>query len=420
MKRLRIVRRSAAGSTGPARPAGLVRRLIGGVCAAVVGLVPVAAGGTPAFADTIRDQQWYLSAMDVAAAQAAGNGGAGVTVAVIDSGVDATHPDLTGNVVKGINASTDSGDGQQDAANHGTGVAAIIAGHGHGPGNDDGVLGIAPKAKILPISLEGNDPRNRFDPDKVAHAIDLAVQRGAKVISAAFGTSTTNAVAAAVNRALDADVVIVAAIPNASGNGLDIIDAPAFFPGVMAVCSVDRKGNHASFSIPGEPPTAPLTLCAPGVDGVSADPGGTYETGRFGTSMSCAIVAGAAALIRAKYPSLPAYEVVHRMTATAVDKGDPGPDKLYGWGNLNLTAALSADIAPTTSPTPWTSRSATPTAAPVSPDPAVAAPPRSSEGGGPSPGQLVAVAGGGLVVLLLIMLLVTLRIRRTRGGPVGG
>src|SRR5438876_3590851 len=161
----------------------LLRRLIGGVGAVVLGLVPVVAGPTPAFADAIRDHQWYLSTMNVGAAQAAANGGAGVTVAVIDSGVDASHPDLTGNVVKGINASTDSGDGQQDPANHGTGIAAIIAGHGHGPGNGDGVLGIAPRAKILPISLEGNDPRNRFDPEKVAHAIDLAVQRGAKVIS---------------------------------------------------------------------------------------------------------------------------------------------------------------------------------------------------------------------------------------------
>src|SRR5690349_2267796 len=235
----------------------MAKRVIGGVAAAIVGLVAVVAGAPPAFADTVRHQQWYLSGMNVAAAQAAANGGAGVIVAVIDSGVDATQPDLSGNVLKGINASTDSGDGQQDQVDHGTGIAAIIAGHGHGPGNGDGVLGIAPKAKILPISLEGADPRNRFNPDKVAHAIDLAVQRGAKVISAAFGTSPTDAVAAAVNRALDADVVFVAAIPNARGNGLDIIDAPAFFSGVMAVCSVDRKGNHASFSIPGEPPAAP-------------------------------------------------------------------------------------------------------------------------------------------------------------------
>lgn len=387
--------------------------------AVVLGLATAATGATPAFADGTRDQQWYLSAMNVAAAQAAANGGEGVTVAVIDSGVDATHPDLTGNVLKGVNASTDTGDGQQDLANHGTGIAAIIAGHGHGTDNGDGVLGIAPKAKILPISLEGNDPRNRFDPDKVAHAIDLAVERGAKVISAAFGTRPTEAVQGAVNRALDADVVIVAAIPNATGNGLDIIDAPASMPGVMAICSVDRKGNHASFSIPGEPPASPLTLCAPGVDGVSADPGGTYQTNRFGTSMSCAIVAGAAALIRSKYPSMPAYEVVYRMTATAVDKGDPGQDKLYGWGNLDLTAAVSGDVGPTASPTPWTTHYPSPTPAAAKSQSAAAAPPP-SKSEGPTPGQLAAFAGGGLAVLALIVVLVALRIRRTRGGSVGG
>jgi subtilisin family serine protease len=112
-----------------------VRRLIGGVAAAVVGFVAVAAGATPAFADGIREHQWYLSTMNVTAAQAAANGGAGVIVGVIDSGVDAAQPDLSGNVLKGINASTDSGDGQQDQANHGTSIAAIIAGHGHGPGS---------------------------------------------------------------------------------------------------------------------------------------------------------------------------------------------------------------------------------------------------------------------------------------------
>src|SRR5262249_41410071 len=161
------------------------------------------------------------------------------------------------------------------------GMAAIIAGHGHGSGNDAGVLGIAPRAKILPISLEGADPRYRFEATKVAHAFDLAVQRGAKVIVAAFGTSPTDILAHAVVRALDKDVVIVAAVPNARPDGMDLIDAPAFFHGVVAVCSVDRNGNHAAFSVKGDD-VSPLTLCAPGVGGINANPDGSYTTGQQG------------------------------------------------------------------------------------------------------------------------------------------
>src|SRR5262249_47943668 len=154
--------RGLGGTAGRQR----LRRLVAGAAAVAAGLTLATAAGTPAFADGIRTQQWYLSAMKVADAQAAANGGGGVAGPVLDSGVDAPQADLTGNVLKGIDAETDSGDGQHDTVNHGTNMAAIIAGHGHGPGNADGVLGVAPKAKILPISLEGADPRSRFDPDK--------------------------------------------------------------------------------------------------------------------------------------------------------------------------------------------------------------------------------------------------------------
>ena len=116
---------------------------------------------------------------------------------------------------------------------------------------------------------------------------------------------------------------------------------------------------------------------------------------------------------------MPEYEVVHRMIATAVDKGAPGQDKLYGWGNLNLTAAVSGNVAPTTSPTPWIAHSPSPRTAAARSNPTVAAP-SPPDRGGPTPGQLAAVGGSGLFVLALVGTLVALRIRRTRGGPAGG
>jgi subtilisin family serine protease len=115
--------------------------------------------------------------------------------------------------------------------------------------------------------------------------------------------------------------------------------------------------------------------------------------------MSAAIVSGVVALIRSKYPDLPAYEVVNRLTATAIDRGDPGRDRLFGFGNVNIGAALTAQVAPTTSPSPWVRRSASPSASgAVSPQNPAGEPP-SDSGGVP----VAALAGGTAVVLLVLI-----------------
>ena len=104
-------------------------------------------------ADAIRNREWIVAALNLATAHHYSEG-SGVIVAVIDSGVDPTHADLAGNVLAGADVSSAgkvSGNGHQDSLGHGTGIAGIVAGHGHGPGHADGVLGIAPKAKILPV-----------------------------------------------------------------------------------------------------------------------------------------------------------------------------------------------------------------------------------------------------------------------------
>jgi subtilisin family serine protease len=132
---------------------------------------------------------------------------------------------------------------------------------------------------------------------------------------------------------------------------------PARYQGVLAVAGVDRHGKHADFSVTG----TPVVLSAPAVDIVST--GLLSENGGYraseGTSDATAIIAGAAALVRSRFPQLSATEVVHRLTATADDKGPPGRDDLYGYGVVNLVKALTADVPPLQTPT--TPPAATPT-----------------------------------------------------------
>ncbi|GAA3912825.1 S8 family serine peptidase [Actinoplanes auranticolor] len=305
-------------------------------------LTTVVVWPTPARADQQRDQQWYLKSLRIAEAHRTTQG-KGVTVAVIDSGVWDGHPDLAGAVLPGFNV-LGKGDGRNDLEGHGTGIAGIIAARGRSGGR--GVLGVAPAAEILPVSPAGS-------PLVVAKAIDWSVEHGAKVINMSFLTGGTEGLAAAVKRAADADVVLVAGSGNDGEAGGDS-EYPAAYPEVIAVGAVDRKGKIASFSHQGPQ----LDLVAPGVDVAVAngDPDREYERVQ-GTSISTAIVSGAAALIRAEHPELSAAQVVEVLEKTAVDKGPAGRDDAYGFGELDVLAALDAAAAVT--PGPAASRAAT-------------------------------------------------------------
>ena len=398
----------------PERSAGL-RRAMGILAALLLAAGSTLAIGSPAVADAARSQQWYLSALGIPAAQAISQG-EGVTVAVIDTGVTANQPDIAGSVLDGFDTTPGStGNGQQDTNGHGTQMAAIIAGHGHGPGNADGVLGVAPRAKILPIKLDEQHNAFALASQVVAAGIDAAVARGAKVINASFAAPLDETVHQAVLRALDHDVVFVAGggntgqVTDALGTRDKEIVAPAFFTGVLAICGTDRNGNHADVSIPAPPGGfVQFAVCAPAVDAVAAQPNGTYVI-REGTSISSAIVAGVAALIRAKYPTMPAYEVANRIIATATPKGDP---RLYGHGIVNPVAALTAQVPPAASPSPWLSHSPTPPAAttPASGNQPPAAAPGKSGAAWPA---VVAVAAV-VVVLLGAGLWIAVQRRRRR------
>lgn len=161
--------------------------------------VLTAATASPAAADNIRDRQWGLLALRAEEAWGTTRGD-GVTVAVLDTGVDDSHPDLAGQVLGGTDLiGMGAGRGDRSWARHGTAMASIIAGHGHGPGHGQGVLGIAPQAKILPVRviLEEGDPGRAQARDSkggaLADGIRWAADNGADVINLSLGDDSDSA-----------------------------------------------------------------------------------------------------------------------------------------------------------------------------------------------------------------------------------
>ncbi|WP_328316549.1 type VII secretion-associated serine protease mycosin [Streptomyces sp. NBC_00388] len=301
----------------------------------------------PARADSIRAQQWELAAMHTQQAWRTSKG-RGITVAVLDTGVDSANPDLTGQVLPdkdliGFGARR----GDRSWARHGTAMAGIVAGHGHGPGRTDGVLGIAPEAHILPVRviLEGSDPAIKkaraSRGDALATGIRWAADHHADVINLSLGDDSASARPepgqdAAVQYALSKGAVVVASAGNGGEDG-DHISYPAAYPGVIAVTAVDRYGTHASFSTR----RWYATVSAPGVDVVIADPDRKYYEG-WGTSAASAFVSGAVALVRAAYPDLTPPQIKKLLMDTARDAPQGGRDDSRGYGMVDPAAALAA------------------------------------------------------------------------------
>ncbi|MEU7719931.1 type VII secretion-associated serine protease mycosin [Streptomyces tibetensis] len=310
-----------------------------------VGLVLLPAA--TAHADGIRAQQWALEAMHTQEAWQTTKG-RGITVAVLDTGVEADHPDLIGNVLPGkdlVRFGAEPGD--RAWARHGTAMAGIIAGHGHGPGDADGVIGIAPEAKILPVRVILEDA----DPDRakarstrgnaLAEGIRWAADHGADVINLSLGDDSASAHPEpaedqAIQYALGKGVVVVASAGNGGEKG-DHISYPAAYPGVIAATAVDRAGTRASFSTR----RWYATVSAPGVDVVIADPDHKYYEG-WGTSAAAAFVSGAAALVKAAHPGLTPAQIKSLLEDTARNAPTGGRDDSRGYGFIDPAAAIKA------------------------------------------------------------------------------
>jgi type VII secretion-associated serine protease mycosin len=309
----------------------------------------VAAPAAAVRADTVRNAEGpVLRALGAAGAWRLSTG-RGVTVAVLDSGVDGKVPDLAGSVTIGPDYTTGvNPPGYQPPRQHGTYIASLIAGHGSGPGRADGVIGVAPAAHILAVRvlLEQSEPgfllfnENAHYYDTVAEGIDYAVTHGADVINMSLGDpNPSKDEIAAIGTAISHGVVVVAAAGN-DGTGaarFTPYSYPAAVPGVISVAAVTADGRHAAFS----DHNASVEVCAPGVGVVGAGPGGEYLDGD-GTSQASALVSGVAALIRAKYPALRPGLVARAITESTTHRPAGGYSTYTGFGEVNAAAAVRA------------------------------------------------------------------------------
>ena len=311
------------------------------VAATVLALV----GVTPAHADTVRDLEYWLSDYGFTTAWNASRG-EGVTVAVIDTGVNGNVAELRGAVVGGTDVSgLGTPDGQTPVGedpNHGTMVASLLAGRGTGNGN--GVIGVAPEADLLTASVAfGQDTgATKSNDDQIAEAVRWAVDSGADVINMSLTRNTPDWPESwddAFTYAFEHDVVVVAAAGN-RGSGTSVVGAPATIPGVLTVAGVDRE-KDASFDASSQGIT--IAVAAPSEDlvGVLAD--GSYVRWS-GTSAAAPIVSGLVALVRSEYPELDAADVIERLIRTADPHGHDVPSALYGWGIIDPVPALSSEV----------------------------------------------------------------------------
>ncbi|HEV7896494.1 MAG TPA: type VII secretion-associated serine protease mycosin [Planosporangium sp.] len=331
------------------------RRAVAGTAAAALaalGLVPstpapaaAACTGTPQQPLAgITGQPWAQQRWSFDQLAELGVTGDGVTVAVVDSGVDVRHPQLRGRVAAGWDA-FGQGNGQEDCVGHGTAVASIIAAQ---PVQGRPFRGLAPGARILPIraSERVDSTTGRGEPADLAQGIRQAVQRGARVINLSLVlTEDRPDVRAAIAEAVARDVVIVAAVGNGhNDNGKDPTPYPAAYDGVIGVGAFDETGVRYPKSQTG----SYVDLAAPGGRVQAAVPGDGYQL-MDGTSMATPFVSAAAALVIQEYgPNISARQVATRLMATADPA--PGGSQEYGRGVVSPYRAVTGLIADSTAP----------------------------------------------------------------------
>ncbi|GAA3053974.1 hypothetical protein GCM10020229_77040 [Kitasatospora albolonga] len=293
----------------------------------------VLAGAPLASADAVRDGQWPIQQLDLQKAWSVTKGD-GVVVAVIDDGVDVNHPDLVGQTLPGFDPGNLGREKVQTASGHGTSMAAIIAAKGHG--SNEGVIGVAPGAKIVPIYKNTAD-----NLDGIPEGIRWAADRGAKVINLSQGSNLPAAekLKDAVAYAVSKDALVVVG----SGNdGSTPLGGLATTAGVLTVGATGKDGKIWAKSNYGPE----VLLAAPGEEIVSA---GTCGSSKYclgnGTSPATAFVSGTAALLRAKYPQLTAGQIANRLVKSAkAPAGVTVPDQHYGYGVVRPYEALTQDI----------------------------------------------------------------------------
>ncbi|MEW2032726.1 type VII secretion-associated serine protease mycosin [Streptomyces roseifaciens] len=362
----------------------------------------VVASASPAHADTIRSHQWHLDVMHAEDMWETSTG-TGVTVAVIDSGVDARLPDLQGQVLEGKNLSGESGDAHTDPRGHGTGMAALIAGTGK-RGGDLGAYGLAPGAKILPIRVDGKN----FHEDSTAmvEALRYAADSNARIINISRGSPGRSAEEEkAIAYALSKGKMIFASVGNTGDKG-NAVEYPSAASGVIGVAALDQEGASAKWSQHGPQ----VDLAAPGVGMVAACPGRTGTCQSDGTSDASAIAAASAALIWSVHPTWTANQVTRVLINTAGGTGTAEKRNDYvGYGAVRPRIALKdpgdpgpADVNPLPGPTPVQDPKgdgAKPAVEGAPKDSAVSAAGSGSGSGNGSPAKWIALGAGAAVLV---------------------
>jgi len=321
---------------------------------AALGLLLVGIAATPAHADSVRARQWHLDAMHAEEMWKTSTG-RGVTVAVIDSGVDDSLADLKGQVLDGKDYSKLSGDEHTDHEGHGTGIAALIAATG-ARGALDGSYGLAPGAKILPIRMRyGYEDYGQVDAGaeysrKLTEAIRFAADSQAQIINISMAGANapgrenvgTPALASAAKYALRKGKLIFAGVGN-NGNTSNLPEYPAATPGVVGVGAINEKIQRIAISQHGPQ----VDLVAPGDNMIAACPGGTQVCKSSGTSDATALASASAALIWSKHPSWTNNQVLRVLINTMQGNEDGWTrNDSVGYGAVRPRIALKNPGAP--------------------------------------------------------------------------
>jgi subtilisin family serine protease len=287
--------------------------------------------------DPYYDWQWGMAAIGVEDAWPLGSG-AGIVVAVVDSGVDMFHPDLASKLVGGYDVA--NGDSwPQDNNGHGTHVAGIV---GAVTGNGIGVAGVGWDTRIMPVKVL--DDEGRASAYEVATAIERAVDGGARIINLSLGSAyRSDLLESATTYAYARGVLVIASAGNSADEG-NPVTYPAANPNVLAVGATTPDGRRATFSEYGWF----VDLAAPGVEILStfwdAAYGSDYAFGS-GTSQAAPFVSGLASLVWSRNPALTNDQVAGILMGTATDLGPAGRDDQFGYGLINARAAVRATAA---------------------------------------------------------------------------
>ncbi|MDZ8275519.1 S8 family serine peptidase [Microbacterium aquimaris] len=329
-----------------------MRRLVTAVAAALLGATfltgatvspdPVEADTPDDLIDPVRGLEYWLDDYGISEAWETTRG-SGVTIAVIDTGIARGPVELDPAVIGGTDVSgLGSADGRTPVgavdASHGSWVASLAAARGTGP--DSGMIGVAPEADLLSVSVGFGASAAVPFVEQVAEGIRWSVDNGADIINLSFTTNTTDwdpSWDSAFQYAFDNDVVVVVAAGN-RGSGTSTVGAPATIPGVLTVAGVDPDGT-ASVEASTQGITLGVSAPSEKLLGVSAD-GAVVQWD--GTSGAAPIVAGVAALVRSAHPDLDANNVINRIIQTATPA--KGSSVLYGYGLVDAERAVNASV----------------------------------------------------------------------------